>query len=93
MAKRTTKKAAPRKKSTMTKSERSPKELFFEIISNPTVQYVASGIAMAALTKLASKISGKYPEISNFITENLDTVEGKLGEFRGGSSNEVSPRH
>ncbi len=53
-----------------------------ELISNPTVKYVAGGIATALLTRLATNLSDRYPEISKFITENLDTVESKLSGGR-----------
>ncbi len=53
-----------------------------EVVSNPTFKYVAGGIATALLTKLATNLSDRYPEISKFITENLDTVESKLSGGR-----------
>lgn len=58
------------------------KDVLREFISNPAVKYVAGGIATAILARIATNISKRYPEISNFIQENLDTVEGKLNEFR-----------
>lgn len=58
------------------------KDVLREFISNPAVKYVAGGIATAILARIATNISDRYPEISNFIKENLDTVEGKLNEFR-----------
>lgn len=58
--------------------ERDYMGLVRELVSNPTVKYVAGGIATALLTRLATKLSDKYPEISSFIRENLDTVESKL---------------
>lgn len=59
-----------------------------EVLSNPTFKYVAGGIATALLTKLATNLSDRYPEISKFITENLDTVESKLsgGRFNDSES-------
>lgn len=71
--------------------ERDYMAIVREIVSNPTVKYVAGGIATAMLTRLATKLSEKYPEISNFIRENLDTVESKFsGEGLGRSE---SARH
>ena len=49
------------------------------------------GIAAAVLARIANNISDRYPELSHFLKENLDTVEGKLGEFR--SSMGESTRH
>lgn len=62
-----------------------------EIISHPTVKYVASGLATAMLTRLATKLSDRYPEISEFIRENLDQVGGKLAGNRFNESR--SARH
>lgn len=62
--------------------DRDYKELFRELASNPAVRYVAGGIATAVLTKIASNLSQRYPELSNFIKENLDNVEGRLGDFK-----------
>ena len=64
------------------------KNMWKDLISNPAVRYVAGGIATAILTKVASNFSTKYPEISRFITENLDSVEGKLGEFKNSLTND-----
>lgn len=52
------------------------------VVSNPAFKYVMGGIATAVLTKLVTNMADKYPELSNFIRENLDTIEEKLGEFR-----------
>jgi hypothetical protein len=62
-----------------------------EFISSPTVRYVAGGIASAMLARLATKISEKYPELSNFLRENIDTFEGRLAEFKPGQTE--SQRH
>lgn len=60
---------------------RDYREIITELISNPAVKYVASGIATALLTRMANKMATRYPEISTFIKENLDDLEGKFGEF------------
>lgn len=79
---------------TFERPSRSQSQGFFkEFISNPAVRYVASGVATALLTKLATKMSERYPEISRFLTENLDSVEGKLAEFKNGLSNDTVARH
>lgn len=74
--------------------DRDYREIIREFISSPAVKYVAGGIATAVLTRLANNLSDRYPEISNFIRENMDNLEGRLSEFRGGASmNEESQRH
>lgn len=57
-------------------------QLIRELISNPAVKYVAGGIAASILSRLATNMSEKYPELSKFLRENLDSFEGKLGQYR-----------
>lgn len=57
---------------------------FMEWATSPTVKYIAGGVATAVLTRIASNIATKYPELSNFLRENIDTVESKLSEFKTG---------
>lgn len=53
-----------------------------ELASNPTVRYIAGGLAAAVLTRIATNLSDRYPELSNFIKENVDNFEGRLGGMR-----------
>ena len=62
------------------------KSTLMEWVENPAVRYVASGIATAVLAKIATNMSSKYPQISTFLRENLETLEGKLGEYKTGTS-------
>lgn len=64
------------------------KELIREFLSSPTVKYVAGGISVALLARLATKLSDRYPELSNFMRENISMMENKLHEFR--NEHEVS---
>lgn len=69
-----------------------------ELIANPALRYVASGIATAVLTRFVTRISTKYPEISNFLRENMESIEEKLSEFKqnveaGSSEENQVPRH
>lgn len=73
------------------KNAREYGDILKEFITSPAVKYVAGGIAAAVLARIANNISDRYPELSHFLKENLDTVEGKLGEIR--SSMGESTRH
>lgn len=53
-----------------------------ELISNPAVKYIAGGIATSILSRLAQNMSEKYPELSRFLRENIDSFEGRLGQYR-----------
>jgi hypothetical protein len=55
-----------------------------ELISNPAVKYIAGGIATSILSRLALNMSEKYPELSRFLRENIDSFEGRLGQYRPG---------
>ncbi len=67
-------------------------QLIRELISNPAVKYVAGGIAASVLSRLASNMSTKYPELSKFLRENIDSFEGKLGQYRSGLSDDRESR-
>lgn len=65
------------------KNYRNYRDTLLEWSERPAVRYVAGGIGIAILGRLALNMSGRYPEISRFFRENLDAVEDKLREFRG----------
>lgn len=71
---------------TMASPLRDKSAAFREIINNPAVKYVAGGIASALMTKIITKMSDRYPEITRFLRENIDTLEQKLGEFQNQES-------
>lgn len=73
--------------------DREISEILREFVSSPAVKYVAGGIATALLTRLATKLSDKYPEISNFIRDNLDMVEQGIGGGGYRSASSDSARH
>jgi hypothetical protein len=74
-------------------AKRDYKEVIKDFITSPPVKYIAGGIATALLTRIANNMSDRYPEISSFIKENLDNIEGKLGEFNSGGSQAGHSRH
>lgn len=59
------------------------KDILKELAMSPTARYIAGGLAAAVLTRLANHWAEKYPEISNFIRDNVSTLEGKLGTKDG----------
>jgi len=72
---------------------REYKDALWEFMNKPGVKYFAGGLAAAVLARLASGISERYPEISKFIRENVDTMETKLSEFRGAERDESESLH
>ncbi|MES2525648.1 MAG: hypothetical protein V4598_01120 [Bdellovibrionota bacterium] len=67
-------------------------QLIRELISNPAVKYVAGGIAASILSRIATNMSTKYPEVSKFLRENIDSFEGRLGQYRSGLNDERESR-
>lgn len=63
---------------------------FNQIINHEAFKYVAGGIGLLVLGRLAVKLSDRYPEIGNYVREGLDQVEGKINEFRGVSSSDIA---
>jgi hypothetical protein len=55
---------------------------FKELAENDAVRYIATGIASAIATRVMANFSTRYPEITSFISENLDGVEGKLMDYK-----------
>jgi hypothetical protein len=101
MAKRTT--TTKRKRATKSNSSNAEvlgveidyKEILRDLYASPTVRYIAGGIAAAFLNRYVNKISEKYPEVANFLKENIETFEGRLSEIKQGldSSNVSQARH
>ncbi len=73
--------------------ERDIREMLKDFMMSPAVKYVAAGISTALLSRLASRINDRYPEISTFIRDNIHTLEGKLEEYRDTMQSGFSQRH
>ena len=103
MAKRTTKstsKSSGRSKSSSSDTEIlgvqiDYKEILRDLYMSPTVRYLAGGVAAAFLNRYANKLSEKYPEVADFLRENIEAFEGKLGELKQNldTSNAPEARH
>lgn len=66
------------------------KDKLIELSKDPTVRYVAAGLATAMLSRFANKINERYPEVSSFIKNNLDLVGNRFGlEDQAGPSRET----
>lgn len=81
------------------RSSRSRSDSFKAVLSGwyekPAFRYVAGGVGLAVLSRVAMSMSDRYPQISTFLRDNLDVIESKLSEFRGESdSSEIeNARH
>lgn len=73
--------------------DREVKEMLKDFLMSPAVKYVAAGISTALLSRFASRINDRYPEISTFIRDNIHTLEGKIEEYRDTMQSSFSQRH
>lgn len=53
------------------------------IQANPKLLYLAGGIGAFFLIRFAVRYYRAHPEVLEFIKENIDTVEEKIGELKG----------
>ncbi len=80
--------------SALEKNYRNYRDSLLEWSERPAVKYVAGGLGLAVLARLAYGMSDRYPEIARFVRENIDTIEDKLREFRGIESQDgIEARH
>lgn len=63
---------------------------FNQIVNHEAFKYVAGGIGLLVLGRLAVKLSDRYPEIGTYVRDGLDQVESKINEFRGTSSSSIA---
>jgi hypothetical protein len=83
-----------RSTSSLERNYRNYRDTLLEWSERPAVKYVAGGLGLAVLARFAYSMSDRYPEISRFVRENIDTIEDKLKEFRGIDTQEgVEARH
>ncbi len=84
-----------RSSSSLERNYKNYRDTLLEWSDRPAVKYVAGGIGLALLGRIAYSMSDRYPEIARFFRENIDTVETKLKEFRGieSGSESVDARH
>lgn len=89
------KSSAKSRRSSSERSYQNYRDTLLEWSERPAVRYVAGGIGLALLARFTYSMSERYPEISRFLKENLDTIEDRMREFRGISSesSDVEARH
>lgn len=70
------------------------KNILRKIKANPVSMYLAGGVGAFFLGRFAIRYYRSHPEISTFLKENFDTVEGKLREYKDSiMSEESEARH
>lgn len=56
----------------------------------PATKYILAGAALASLVPVTMRLFRRYPQINEFIHENLDTVEGKVTELKDKVTERIS---
>lgn len=70
------------------------KNVLRKMKANPLSMYIAGGVGAFFLGRFAIRYYRSHPEISTFLKENFDTVEGKLREYKDSiMSGESEARH
>ena len=71
------------------------KEIVQQLMANPTVRYIAVGLATTLVAKISSKLSGRYPEISTFVKESFPNfdLEEKIKQFKDGQGGSSGVAH
>lgn len=64
-----------------------------DFLTSPAVKYIAGGLAAAALTRLVSRLSGRYPELARFLEENIEVLEENVDQFKHQLTSETSRSH
>lgn len=58
------------------------RKVWQQVQARPGLMYLAGGVGAFFLIRSAFRYYKGHPEILEFIKENIDTVEEKIGEFR-----------
>lgn len=69
---------------------RPSRSSFNQFFTGPAVKYIAGGLAAAVLTRLVSRLSGRYPELSKFLEDNIDVLEENVDQFKHQLTSETS---
>ena len=66
------------------------KNLARKLRATPFLINAGVGVGAFFLVRYAIRYFKSHPEIMEFLRDNLDTVEGKIREYRGGVSRDMS---
>ena len=66
------------------------KNLIRNLSKNTATKYVLAGIAGAVLVRFAMRYYREHPEISDFLRDNFENVEGRLRQYRQNLSSDTS---
>lgn len=64
------------------KKEINFERIFLELINAPAFKYLSIGLTAAILARIAKNVKNDYPEVSEFINQNLGLFEEKLNNLK-----------
>lgn len=71
----------------------SPRGPIREFLRSRPIKTMAAGIGTAILSRLATNMTEKYPELARFLKENIESFEGKFGLKHSATSGEIKETH
>lgn len=71
-------------------SAKTYRNVWQRLQGSPKLLYVAGGVGAFFLIRFAVRYYKDHPEILEFIKENIDNVEERIGEFRSNFGSESS---
>ncbi len=64
------------------KKEIDFERILVELVKGPVFKYISFGLTAAILARYAKKVQNDFPEVSDFINQNLGLLEEKLNNLR-----------
>ena len=69
-------------------------EILSDFIQSPAFKFVTIGLTAAFLVRMAKRLESQYPEISDFINDNIVILDEKINTLRSNFKNpEISQKH
>lgn len=69
-------------------------EILSDFIQSPAFKFVTIGLTAAFLVRMAKKLESQYPEVSDFINDNIGILDEKINSLRGYLKNpEIPQKH
>jgi hypothetical protein len=69
-------------------------EILNDFIQSPAFKFVTIGLTAAFLVRMAKRLESKYPEVSDFINDNIGILDEKINNIRSDLKNpEIPQKH
>ena len=69
-------------------------EILNEFVQSPAFKFVTIGLTAAFLVRMAKRLESQYPEVSDFINDNIGILDEKINTLRSHLKNpEITQKH